>query len=620
MNRKRFAIFGAFSLALVGTVPAVAFAADQSSVKLNTAVSQQSLVTEQKEGPKATGLIVKFKTNSAEAKEIRSFATARSNSRSVPNAYEEVKKAAKKTGVEVKSYEANALNTTTFKFNKVVDEKTAKTAVKKISELKNVEFVEPDLRMYALANEDASSSAPNDPRYKDQWDLKNTKVGIGLEGAWKHSKGRGVTVAVIDTGIINHPDLHTNVVGGYDFISDRWMARDEDGRDADYTDNGDWLKVGECGGGSPRKAQTSSWHGSHVAGTIAAIANNKEGITGIAPESNILVGRVLGRCGGTSSDIADAITWTTGGSVPGMPKNEHPARVVNMSLGGYSRTCPKVYQQAIDAAVSRGAVIVVAAGNETQDARLSTPANCNNVITVGATGEKGNQSYFSNFGPRIDVSAPGGDYRQGKLILSTVDSSKTSPKGATYGDMQGTSQAAPHVAGLVALMLSAKPSLKSADVLDLLKENTKEIGSCPSGACGAGIIDATKTMNAVVGDDNSNPNPGEPDEPENPDQPTPDKPEIKPVLELNKTQFAAGENMNIKATGFTPGEKVSVFVDSSRGFLGTVTADKEGAIYAHWKVNGLYSGGHRLYVYGHTSKATVYKDFGLKSSTYYRYW
>ncbi|MEE7566353.1 S8 family serine peptidase, partial [Xanthomonas sp. Kuri4-3] len=182
--------------------------------------------------------------------------------------------------------------------------------------------------------------------------------------------------------------------------------------------------------------------GTHVAGTIAAVTNNAVGVAGTAYNAKIVPVRVLGRCGGYTSDIADAIVWASGGSVSGVPANANPAEVINMSLGG-SGTCSTTYQNAINGAVSRGTTVVVAAGNSATNVSSSVPANCANVIAVAATTSAGAKASFSNYGTGIDVSAPG----QG--ILSTLNSGTTTPGNASYASYNGTSMAAPHVAGVV---------------------------------------------------------------------------------------------------------------------------------------------------------------------------
>ncbi|WP_432126832.1 S8 family peptidase [Streptomyces sp. bgisy082] len=365
-----------------------------------------------------------------------------------------------------------------------------------------VASVEPDIRAYAMA------ATPNDTEYAKQWDLFEATGGMNVPAAWDKTTGSGVTVAVIDTGYAAHSDLAANVVAGYDFISSSADARDSNGRDANPKDEGDWNATdNECGSGS--KASSSSWHGTHVAGTIGAVTHNTKGIAGIAYNAKIQPVRVLGKCGGSSADIADAITWASGGTVPGVPANATPAKVINLSLGGASSTCPSVYQTAINGAVARGTTVVVAAGNSNLNTSGFTPANCSGVITVASTSREGNRSYYSNFGTAVDVAAPGGETRRAtdtpgtvttpeNGILSTLNSGTTTQSTENYKPYQGTSMAAPHIAGLAALLKSAKSTLTPADIESAIKANARPLPGTCTGGCGAGIADATKTVNAVT--------------------------------------------------------------------------------------------------------------------------
>ncbi|MET9324896.1 S8 family serine peptidase [Streptomyces sp. NPDC003038] len=363
----------------------------------------------------------------------------------------------------------------------------------------DVAYVEADSRAYALAT-------PNDTEYAKQWDLFEPVAGMNVPAAWDKTTGAGVTVAVIDTGYVAHSDLAANVVAGYDFISSSTDARDGNGRDSNPADQGDWTAAGECGTGSP--ASGSSWHGTHVAGTIAAATGNAKGIAGIAYGAKIQPVRVLGKCGGTTSDIVDAITWSSGGSVPGVPANATPAKVINMSLGG-SGTCGSSYQNAINAAVSRGTTVVVAAGNSNADASGFSPASCGNVINVAASNRTGDRSFYSNYGTVIDIAAPGGETRRatdtpGTIttpqngILSTLNAGTSTPGAENYKPYQGTSMAAPHIAGLAALLVSAKPAITPAQVESAIKTNARPLAGTCTGGCGAGLADTTATVNAVT--------------------------------------------------------------------------------------------------------------------------
>ncbi|MEV7172487.1 S8 family serine peptidase [Streptomyces sp. NPDC093224] len=365
----------------------------------------------------------------------------------------------------------------------------------------DVAYVEPDARAYAMA------VTPNDTDYAKQWDLFEPTAGMNVPGAWDKTTGSGVTVAVIDTGYVAHSDVAPNIVAGYDFISSSAYARDGGGRDSNPADEGDWNATdGECGLNS--KASNSSWHGTHVAGTIAAATNNSKGIAGIAYGAKIQPVRVLGKCGGSTSDIVDAITWASGGSVSGVPANATPAKVINMSLGGPG-ACGTSYQNAINAAVARGTTVVVAAGNSNADAAGYSPASCNNVINVASTNRAGDRSYYSNYGSVIDISAPGGETRRAtdtpgtvttpeNAILSTLNAGTTTPGAENYKPYQGTSMAAPHIAGLAALMKSANSSLTPAQIETAIKNNARPLAGTCTGGCGSGLADATATVAAVT--------------------------------------------------------------------------------------------------------------------------
>ncbi len=371
------------------------------------------------------------------------------------------------------------------KADRPLDRAEAETLMRRLAADPNVVSVEVDQLL-------RPTLTPNDPRLSEQWGFGTTSAGINVRPAWDQSTGTGVVVAVIDTGITNHPDLNANILPGYDFISDTFVSRDGDGRDSNPADEGDWNPVAnECYSGSP--VTNSSWHGTHVAGTIAAVTNNAVGVAGTAFNAKVVPVRVLGRCGGYTSDIADAIVWASGGTVSGVPANANPAEVINMSLGG-SGTCSTTYQNAINGAVSRGTTVVVAAGNSAANVSGSVPANCANVVAVAATTSAGAKASFSNYGTGIDVSAPG------QSILSTLNSGTTTPGSASYASYNGTSMASPHVAGVVALMQSVAPTaLTPATVEATLKSTASPLPGACSGGCGAGIVNANAAVTAAKG-------------------------------------------------------------------------------------------------------------------------
>jgi len=351
----------------------------------------------------------------------------------------------------------------------------------------SIEYAEPDRIMTHMAT-------PTDPRYNEQWHYFEAAGGLRLPAAWDASTGSGVTVAVIDTGYRPHADLNGQLLPGYDFISTAAIANDGDGRDSDASDTGDAVTAGSCGSGQPTRDQASSWHGTHVAGTIAARTNNGVGVAGVAYNARIVPVRVLGKCGGYTSDIADAITWSSGGTVNGVPANANKARVLNMSLGG-GGACDATTQNAINGARARGAVVVVAAGNDAVNVSNASPANCSGVIAVAATGRTGGRASYSNYGTLVDVAAPGGDGSYG--VLSTLNAGSGAPAGDSYAAYQGTSMATPHVAGVAALMLALNTNLTPDEIEARLKSTARAFPASCSG-CGAGIVDAAAAVAAAT--------------------------------------------------------------------------------------------------------------------------
>ena len=357
----------------------------------------------------------------------------------------------------------------------------AEQLMRQIAANPNVEFVQVDrLLQHTLT--------PNDSSYSQQWGYFDADAGIRANQAWDVANGSGIIVAVLDTGHVSHSDLNANVSGGYDFINDATVAGDGNGRDSDPSDPGDYY------GGNG-----SSWHGTHVAGTVAAVTNNAKGVAGTAWGATVMPVRVLGRGGGYTSDIADAIIWASGGSVSGVPtlSASQAADVINMSLGG-SGSCDSLTQNAINSAVSRGTTVVVAAGNSNANVANFSPASCNNVVAVASVTSSSSRSSFSNYGSLIDVSAPGSN------ILSTLNSGTQGPGTENYVSYNGTSMASPHVAGAVALAQSRRLALglalwTPAQVEANLKSTAYALSGACSGGCGAGIIDARALVDLAGG-------------------------------------------------------------------------------------------------------------------------
>lgn len=345
----------------------------------------------------------------------------------------------------------------------VKGDKSLLDALKKSDLKRYTEAIEPDY-VYRIPEGESfkavnstsepklSAQAPNDPMYSKQWNLHN----IGIESGWTETKGRGVTVAVIDTGVSQVPDLEqTNFVAGYDFVNDRDNAADDNG------------------------------HGTHVAGTIAQSTNNNFGVAGIAYEANIMPLKVLSSFGGgTVADIAEAIRFAA----------DNKADVINLSLGGGGES--SVLKDAIDYAHSKGVVVIAAAGNANQNA-ADYPARYPHAIAVAALDASGEKAPYSNFGAGVDISAPGGSTAQGESggILQNTLNPQTGE--SVFAAFQGTSMAAPHAAGVAALIKAA--GVKDPDeVLAVLTKSARKVESDDLNQFGAGKLDAAAAVKLAL--------------------------------------------------------------------------------------------------------------------------
>ena len=338
---------------------------------------------------------------------------------------------------------------------------------------------------------------PNDPLYRTDTDPRNQfymyegDFSMRAPGAWDVTTGSETAViAIVDTGTLtNHPELQDRSIPGlgYDFVSaesaiDFTAANDGDGRDSDPTDPGD-----HC------DSQTSSWHGTGVASVAAGKSNNSEGITGVDWNARLLHARALGRCGGTDADIIDAIRWSAGLPVTGIPVNNTPATVVNLSIGGPTE-CTPAWQDVIDELTTLGIPFVIAAGNEATNALRSSPANCADVITVGSSTPGGSiDSGFSNYGLKVTIAAPGRN-----IVMATNSGAlKSDDDGHTYQRETGSSFSAALVSGAISLMQSVNANMSPDQVRDILQASATDFatdGECNTYYCGSGILNLSRAV------------------------------------------------------------------------------------------------------------------------------
>jgi serine protease len=396
----------------------------------------------------------------------------------------------------------------------------------------DVEYAVPDERRQALA-------VPNDSLYQSQWYLlpnsTATPAAINAQAAWDITQGSaGVVVAVIDTGIrAEHPDLVGKILlntdgtpYGYDFVSNQYMANDGGGRDSDPTDPGDYLTSADISAHSDVfngcSTSNSSWHGTMVAGIVAAATNNSTGVAGVSWNAQILPVRALGKCGGYDSDILAAMYWAAGIAVDGVPANTHPAKILNLSLGG-TGTCSAAYKEAISAVTATGATIMVAAGNA--NSAIGVPGNCPGVMTVAGVRHTGTKVGYSSYGAEAGIAAPAGNCGSGSSscqysFITTTNSGTQTPSTSIYTDttshvVYGTSFSTPLVSGTASLMLAVHPALTPASVMARLKKSAttfptdNSLPSCGSGTtlvqcncttatCGAGLLNTNAAVNDAL--------------------------------------------------------------------------------------------------------------------------
>lgn len=343
------------------------------------------------------------------------------------------------------------------------------------------------------------TSQNNEPMLGLQWHYGvrgdysdgNSPGGSNIVEAWKSGIGsHDVVVAVLDTGILpDHEDMDAdNLILGYDFVSSIEAAADGDGWDPDPTDPGD-----ACG-----DEGVSSWHGTHVAGTIGAVdSQNEVGIAGVAGDVSIIPVRVLGKCGGSTSDIITAVRWAAD-VIPdeelarlGIPPVSVKADIINLSLGGRG-VCVDGLAEVYQEVLASGTFVIAAAGNSADDARLYSPAGCPAVFTVAASGIDGRlAARYSNYGPSVNIMGPGGDIQTDHNNDGYADGVLSTIQGG-YNFYNGTSMAAPHVAGVAALIMSREEGISPQRVAAYLLGYSHNVSeeACAYRKCGSGLLDA----------------------------------------------------------------------------------------------------------------------------------
>jgi serine protease len=459
---------------------------------------------------------------------------------------------AQRAGVPMRASRAIAADLHVIRVDGVQSVGGLENAIAKLRADSSVEYAEPDARMHRHA-------VPNDPLYSAQWYLQpvastangTTASAVNAQAAWDLTQGsRGVVVAVLDTGVrFDHPDLGRAESGGkllpgYDFVSadtnGALTANDGDGWDADPSDPGDWISQTDKNTGgtlfSNCDLDDSSWHGTRVAGIVGAGTNNSAGVAGTGWTTWVLPVRVLGKCGGYTSDIIAGMRWSAGLTVSGAPANPYPAKVLNLSLGG-DGSCTNAYQSAVDEIVARGVLVVVSAGND--GSTVDAPANCRGVAAIGALRHVGNKVGFSNLGPGVTISAPGGNCVNtgaGQPCLYSIDTTTnlgtTTPGSNDYTNQQnfnvGTSFSAPIVSAIAGLMYGVNGNLTPSQAIARLQASARPFPvvnetdpatgqpiptcrvptsasdtqtsqcNCTTSTCGAGMADAAAAVTAAL--------------------------------------------------------------------------------------------------------------------------
>lgn len=397
----------------------------------------------------------------------------------------------------------------------------------------------PDLREQraAVPNDTLFRNAadPNSSQWwlDDQADSGNAGAA-GFTKAWDTTKGSTAPViAVLDSGVTSHGDLNANLLQGYNFVSKPEYANNSVGRSPGADDPGDALSQAEHDANLALwdgclVSETSSWHGTLVAGQLGAVTNNGSGVAAINWNARILPVRVSGKCGASVADMVDGMRWAAGLSVTGVPANANPARILVIGFAGVTScdvndsnpdvaAAARLYQDAIAELRAKGVFIVAAAGN--LRSAVGRPANCAGVFGVASANRQGFKAIYSNFGKEVQLLAPGGDADHKRTcdadladpgLVSTINTGAVAPAAAGYGAVSGTSFAAPQVAGAAALMWSANLALTLAQVEAGLKASARPhvtayaLGyctasnnsrcTCTTDTCGAGLLDAAEAV------------------------------------------------------------------------------------------------------------------------------
>ena len=411
-----------------------------------------------------------------------------------------------------------------------------------------IEYAVADRRKFraAIANDPLFNQAPE----TGQWWLTtpNGTFVSAIDGprAWDLTVGEpGIVVAVIDTGaMFDHPDLGRAAEGGkllpgYDFVGGSGtadavrIANDGDGRDPDPSDPGDWIDASDRREAvfSDCEISDSSWHGAHIAGIIGARTNNGTGGAGIGWNTRVLPVRVLGKCFGFDSDILAGMRWAGGLTVPGVPDNATPARVLNLSLGSLD-ACTQPYRNVVEELRARNVLVVAAAGNDAAN-EVASPGNCPGVVSVTSLRHVGTKVGFANYGPGVTIAAPGGNCVNVGAnepclypIISADNDGARQPGAMIYGGKLGTSFSTPMVAGVAALMLSRDALLTNDEIVSRLRLTSRVFPAadpallscadpafvpdtdgnlpndgqcnCNSASCGEGMLDAGRAVRAAT--------------------------------------------------------------------------------------------------------------------------